>query len=250
MCVFLLFIILVFSVYAESAQDGSEKEIAPGLYYKIKSSIYVWFTKLTQFKDSAPVDNDVDTSKINISKSSIVNDYVVNAGAYEDERAAYSEYWREVNQKRADSISNPIGGEPPFDKTLHCFRNLPNSPCYPLSCGDDICASYEDVTTCALDCGECPEGLVAVRGQCQEADPDICHNHICEEGEDKTCPWDCKIDMLDDGTENIDNSSEESKNKKGITTQRAIEISKKRLASIGEIYVPGKDTGVVEGEDP
>lgn len=157
-----------------------KEEIGNGLVYNIRSSIFKWFQKIT---------------------GSIKNIFVKNVEVYEKEREEYSDYYRQRNENLKKSLEG--NDEPPFNPKI-CAQSTPineDTEWNFCSCGDGICASYEDKCNCEKDCGSCPEGTICKRGECVEYVKDTCMNRVCEEGENETCPWDCNVYMQEEKEE-------------------------------------------------
>lgn len=171
-------------VFAQTISDANNQteEISEGLFYSIKSSIFKWFQK---------------------TKESIKSVFVDNVEIYENESTIYSEYYRQRNEKIENSYLN--SSEPPFNSSI-CAQSYPitkDTRFTFCSCGDGICASYEDKCNCPRDCGSCQQGTVCKRGECVEFVANTCMNTICEQGENETCPWDCNVYMQEEQKENL-----------------------------------------------
>lgn len=182
---FLIIILLNFSFidfgHAVNLTNGSGyEEIEDGMFYNIKSSIAIWFNKI---------------------KTSIRSIFTENVKVLEEEKLKNRNYTMIRNENIKESYSNE--DEPPFNPKI-CAQSTPineNTTWTFCSCGDGICASYEDKCHCPKDCGSCPEGTICKRGECLEYVKDTCMNKVCEEGENETCPWDCKIYMQEEEEE-------------------------------------------------
>lgn len=177
----LVFLPVVFAQNISDTTNQTEK-ISNGLFYSIKSSIFKWFQK---------------------TKESIISVFVDNVEIYENESAKYSEYYRQRNEKIENSYLN--GSEPTFNSSI-CAQSYPiiaDTRFTFCSCGDGVCASYEDKCNCPRDCGSCQQNMICKRGECVEFVANTCMNTVCEQGENETCPWDCNIYMQEEQKENL-----------------------------------------------
>jgi len=172
------------SLPIEQTAQNQIAEIGQGFFYHVKSSIFKWFERTAQ---------------------SLKSTFVSNVQTYEGERSLNSEYYRLRNEKLKNSYTSNI--EPPFNDSI-CPESLPieaDTRFTFCSCGDGVCASYEDKCTCPKDCGYCPEGLICKRGACEEIIENTCMNRVCDEGENETCPWDCRLYMQEETEEELSN---------------------------------------------
>jgi hypothetical protein len=182
--IILILVIFLFSLSFVNAVETNStsyfENIGKGLFYNVRSSIFKWWHK---------------------TKESIKSVFVDNVETYESEREKNRAYLIKRNENLKKSLEG--NDEPPFDYGL-CPQSTPVTADTKFdfcSCGDGVCASYEDKCKCPKDCGSCPEGNVCKRGKCVEFIPNTCMNTICEEGENETCPWDCKLDILEEEEE-------------------------------------------------
>lgn len=130
-----------------------------------------------------------------INNEALLVEYEKNLKLFAEESAKNSEYYakREMQIKASQNSVT----EPPFNPKIYPIE-LPITPTSEWnfrSCGDGVCASYEDKCSCRQDCGSCPEGTICKRGECITFIPNSCLNSVCEEGENEACPWDCPVLM-------------------------------------------------------
>lgn len=98
-----------------------------------------------------------------------------------------------IERNERIEASKNSNAEPPFDIKI-CLERTPDGKdmvSHFCSCGDGVCASYEYMGECILDCGPCPDGTFFRAGECVEFIENSCLNSVCDEGEEETCPWDC-----------------------------------------------------------
>lgn len=130
---------------------------------------------------------------------SMQEEYYANAAIYADEYLKNRNYTISKNE----NITNSTEDEPAFDNTI-CL-NLDLDPSGDsatfCSCGDGVCASYEDKCDCSQDCGTCSEGTICKRGSCFEIIENTCINTLCEGNEEYTCPWDCEVAIFEEREE-------------------------------------------------
>lgn len=170
----------------EVSQSQTE-EIGNGLYYNIWSGIFKWFSRITE---------------------SIKSTFIENVKTYEEEREKNRGYYRERSKNINKSYENE--SEPPYSPGMCPDTNgtvTVDTKWNLCTCGDGICASYENKCRCPKDCGSCPKEMICKRGECLEFIPNTCMNTVCEEGENETCPWDCNIYMQKEEEEIIKNDT-------------------------------------------
>ena len=187
--VFLIVVLFTLSfVDATNLTNNSQtEEIGEGLFYNIQSGILKWFQR---------------------ARESVQSIFVANVKTYESEKEKNREYLIQRNDNLRKSLEG--NDEPPFNYSI-CPETLPinSSTRFTFcSCGDGVCASYEDKCKCPRDCGSCPEGTICIRGACEEYIENVCGNKVCEEGEMESCPWDCNIEAHEEEEEIL---SEEEK---------------------------------------
>jgi hypothetical protein len=207
-------LIFVSFVVAEEVNQSQIEEIGEGMYYNIRSSIFTWFSGIIE------------------STKSI---FVENVKIYEEASKKYGDYYKQRNDNIVASKTST--SEPSFNREL-CSVTMPGGDIRHTfcSCGDGVCASYEDKGNCPIDCGSCPEGTVHERGQCVEYVPNICMNAICEEGENETCPWDCNTYMIEEREEVI------GQDESNFIKERSKLRAKEFVESHGELFVEGNES--------
>ena len=168
-----------------SNQDSNEhqfEEIGEGLVYNKKSSIFKWVQSLLASNRSV---------------------FLENVKIYEEERKKNRGYYKQRDGK----VNNISNDEPPFNPKI-CPASVPideETMWRSCSCGDGVCASYEDKCDCPTDCGVCPDNTVCRRGACQDYVESKCMNGVCDGGEAEVCPWDCRIQMIKESEEMVEN---------------------------------------------
>ncbi len=219
---------------AELEKNKVIVEIDKGFFYNIKSYIYRFFQKIV----SAP--NEKNTTSNNTASVEVVlneteirkNAYLDNLRKYEEKSKKSSEYYSKRNQRREMSLGKE-STEPKFNR-YPCSKNKTKKSIYdPCSCGDGICASYEDKCHCPEDCGSCPENTFCRIGECIQIIEGECHNTICEEGENETCPWDCYVE----------------EEKEEIFDEETAELMKQRKRLKRKLWVESQGGTYVEGEE-
>ena len=142
-------------------------------------------------------ESNLNTNEVN---SDIETEYEKNLRLFEEQKKLRSLYYTE-REKRILASQSGESTDPPYATDFN------------PSCGDGICASYENECECEKDCGSCEEGyFCTLYYTCELFVPDTCLNRVCESGEVENCHWDCPESWMNSEEEEEEILSEEEQN--------------------------------------